>query len=204
MGHGDGQDSRGSVRDAAMKMTERSAKWMETVLANSEANTGRTLPQWLALARKARVKDAKAARAWAKGHGLSTVYQTAVVETLFPSTDSDDAMLDAQYSGAKAALRPIYGAVVKAVRTFGHDVEIMPRKSQVTFSRATSFAIVRAATRDRVDVALKLHGEKPTTRLVLDAKAMKSDPSHIVGVRAVGEVDKELVGWLRRAYDRAK
>jgi hypothetical protein len=192
-----------AFRSPAMKMTERSAKWMETVLANCETNTGRTLAQWLVLANKTGVKDAKQARAWAKEQGLSAVYQTAVIETLFPSKGGDDAMLDSQYSERKAALRPIYDAIVKAAHAFGEDVEVMPRRSQVTLSRATSFAVIRAATRDRVDVALKLHGDKPTSRLVLDAKAMKSDPSHVVGVRAVGEVDRELVGWLRRAYDRA-
>jgi hypothetical protein len=185
-----------------MKMTERSAKWMDTVLANFEANTGRPLPQWLALAKKAHIKDAKGARAWAKGQGLSAVYQSAILDALFPSKDSD-ALLEAQYAGAKAALRPIYDALVKAARTFGADVEVMPRTSQVTLSRTKSFAVIRTATRDRVDVALKLHGEKPTSRLVRGAKATRSDPSHVVSVRSVGEVDKELVAWLRQAYGRA-
>ena len=63
--------------------------------------------------------------------------------------------------------------------------------------------MIRAATRDRVDVALKLHGEKGTRRLALDAKAMKSDPSHVVGVKAVNDVDRELTRWLRKAYERA-
>jgi hypothetical protein len=187
-----------------MKLTERSAKWMDTVLANCKANTGLTLPQWLALAKKAGVDDARRARAWAKGQGLSVVYQSAVVETLYPSPeDGDGAMLDSQYSGAKAALRPIYDAIVNAVRPFGEDVEVLPRTSQVTLSRVTTFAIVRAASKDRVDVALKLFGEKPTIRLALNPKATKSDPSHIVGVKSVKEVDPELVRWLRKAFDRA-
>jgi hypothetical protein len=186
-----------------MKMTDRSAKWMGTVLLHCKENTGRTLPAWASLGRKAGVKDAKETRAWAKKQGLSVVYQSAVAETLFPSQDGDDAMIAAQYSGAKAALRPIYDALVHLVRAFGEDVEIMPRKSQVTFSRATSFAVIRAASRERVDVALKLHGEKATSRLVLDPMAMKSDPSHVVGVRAPKEVDGELARWLQKAYLRA-
>jgi hypothetical protein len=187
-----------------MKMTERSARWMETVLTNCEANTGRTLPQWVQLARKARVKDARGARAWGREQGLSIVYQTAVVETLFPAEDADDSLVDGQYSGPKAALRPIYDALVKAARALGKDVEVMPRKSQVTFSRATSFAVVRAATKDRVDVAMKLHGVAATGRLAACKGAMGSDPSHVVGVRAVKDVDRELAGWMRKAYERAE
>jgi Domain of unknown function (DUF5655) len=186
-----------------MKMTERSAKWVDSVLANCEANTGRALPEWTRLAKKARVKNAREARTWAKEQGLSTVYQTAVVESLFPAEDEDAALVDGQYGGTKAALRPIYDALVKAVRAFGEDVAIMPRKSQVTLSRTTSFAVIRAATRDRVDVAMKLHGRKATARLAIDKSATGSDPSHVARVSAVREVDRELVGWLREAYDRA-
>ena len=186
-----------------MKMTDRSAKWMEKVVANCEANTGRSLGQWVAAAKKARPKDAKAARAWAKEQGLSIVYQTAVTDLLFPETEDDGALVDAQYAGPKAHLRAIHDAIVNVARALGDDVEVMPRKSQVTLSRATSFGVVRAPSRDRVEVLLKLRGEKGTARLVADAKAGASDPSHAVGVRDVAEVDAELTRWLRKAYERA-
>jgi hypothetical protein len=186
-----------------MKMTDRSAKWMETVTANCEANTGRTLAQWVAAAKKARPKDAKAARTWAKDQGLSIVYQTAVTDVLFPEKEDDGALVDAQYAGPKAPLRPIYDAIVSVAKALGNDVEVMPRKSQVTLSRATTFAIVRAPARDRVEVLLKLHGDEGTLRLVANAKAGASDPSHAVAVRDVTEVDKQLARWLRKAYERA-
>jgi predicted transport protein len=187
-----------------MKLTEQSAKWMAGVVANCEKNTGRSLDQWVALARRAKPEDAAAARRWAKAQGLSIVYATAVVETLFPSDAAgEDALVAAQYAGPKAALRPVYEALAESVRRLGSDVVVMPRKSQVTFSRDKSFAVVRPKTKDRVDVALKLHGVKATARLVADAKAAASDPSHVVGVHAKSEIDRELVGWLRAAYDRA-
>jgi len=94
-----------------------------------------------------------------------------------PEGDDEDELVDAQYAGPKALLRPIYDAVVKAARALGPDVGGDAAKSQVTLSRATSFAVVRAATKTRVDVALKLRGEKPTGRFVLDPKATGSDPS---------------------------
>jgi hypothetical protein len=186
-----------------MKMTARSAKWMQGVLQSCEKNTGRTAAAWVALARKAKVSDTAAARTWAKKQGLSIVYANLVAETLFPSEHDDAALLEGQYTGPKAALRPIYDAVERAARRLGKDVEVMPRKSQVTFSRAKSFAVVRAASKDRVELAFKLHGAKATPRLVANAKAMASDPSHVVALRAVSDVDAELGGWLRAAYERA-
>ena len=45
-----------------MKMTERTARWMETVVANCEANTGRPLAEWVKQAKRAKLADAKEAR----------------------------------------------------------------------------------------------------------------------------------------------
>jgi hypothetical protein len=190
--------------EVAMKMTERSARWMKSVLSNCTKNTGRSLDQWLALARRAKVPDAKAARDWANQQGLSIVYATAVADALFPLEPAgEDRLIDAQYSGPKAGLRSVFDALTKALTGLGRDVEVMPRKSQVTFSRAKSFVVVRAATKDRVDVALKLHGTAASPRLVTNPKATTSDPSHTVAVRTPKEVDRELLGWMRAAYDRA-
>ena len=72
-----------------MKLTATSAKWMESVVANCEANTGRSLPAWLALAKKARLENGKAALAWAKTQKLSIVYQNAVADALFPSENDE-------------------------------------------------------------------------------------------------------------------
>jgi hypothetical protein len=177
---------------------------METVVANCKAKTGQTLAQWVTRARKERLKDAKAARSWARAQGLSVVYQSALLQALFPDANDDSAMLAAQYSGPKAALRPIFDRITAVAAELGDDVEVMPRRTQVTLSRTTSFAVVRAPTRDRIDVMLKLHGEKGTPRLVIVAKAGPSDPSHVVAIREESDVDDEVVAWLRRAYDRAR
>ncbi len=186
-----------------MKMTARSAKWVEGVLRSCEKNTGRPPAEWVALARKARVANPAMARTWGKKQGLSIVYANLVAQTLFPDEEDDTALLEAQYAGAKAALRPIYDALERAARRLGKDVEVMPRKSQVTFSRAKSFAVVRPAARDRVELALKLHGTKGSSRLVANPKALGSDPSHVVALRAVADVDAQVSAWLRAAYQRA-
>jgi hypothetical protein len=185
------------------KMTERSAKWVATVLENCRAKTGRSAEEWVRLARKAHLDDARAARAWGKKQGLSIVYANMVTQELFPADESDDALVDGQYSGAKAGMRPVYDALAKAARGLGADVEVMPRSSQITFSRKKSFAVVRAATKDRIDVLLKLPGTAATARLAANSRAGASDPSHVVSLRAPKDVDKELVGWLRAAYERA-
>jgi hypothetical protein len=188
------------------QMTERSAKWMETVKANFEGATGKPVEAWVARAKKQGLdRDEKAARKWLRDHeGLTMVQANYVLLELFAgSAPDEDALLEAQYSGKKAALRPIYDRLAKAARALGKDVMIAPRKSQVTFARHVTFAVVRAAAADRVDLALRLPGEKPTARLVANARAAGSDPTHIVALGSAADVDAKVVKWLELAYQRA-
>jgi hypothetical protein len=92
---------------------------------------------------------------------------------------------------------------VEATRKLGADVMIAPRKSQVTFARQVTFAIVRAATATRVDVMLCLHGEPPTKRLLANPRATGSDPTHVIGIASAKEVDGQVETWLKLAYQRA-
>jgi Domain of unknown function (DUF5655) len=188
-----------------MKMTERSAKWMEGVKANFAKATGKPIEAWVKRAKAGGFdKDPKVARAWLKeSEGLTIVQATYVLETLFPQTDDEEELLAGQFAGPKAALRPIYDRLAKVARGLGKDVMIAPRKSQVTFARSVTFAIVRAATKDRVDLALRLAGQKPTKRLVANPRAAGSDPTHVVALKSAAEVDEQVSKWLALAYREA-
>ncbi len=187
------------------QMTERSAKWVETVKANFAKKSGKPVEAWVELVRSRGLDgDAAQPRKWLKEkHGLTTVQISFVLSNLFPEEQSEDELLEAQYAGAKAPLRPIYDALAKAARNLGSDVMIAPRKSQVTFARKVSFAVVRVPAKDRVDLLLRLPGEKGTARLVANTKAAGSDPTHVVSLRKPADVDRAVVAWLGRAYERA-
>ncbi len=188
------------------QMTERSAKWMASVKANFAKATGRPLDVWLDLARSQGFgRDIAEARKWLKHkQGLTVVQANFVLMALFPEQEGSDAdLLDAQYSGARMALRPVYDKLAKAARGLGQDLMIAPRKSQVTFARKVSFAVVRVAAKDRVDLFLRLPGQMPTARLVANPKATGSDPTHVVALRKPADVDREVVRWLTLAYDKA-
>lgn len=179
---------------------------METVRANFPKATGKPVEAWVARARaRGMDRDVKAARAFLKDtEGLTMVQANFVLTELFPQAEGgEDALLDAQYAGPKEALRPIYDKLARAARKLGKDVMIAPRKSQVTFARHVSFAVVRAATKTRVDLALRLPGTKGTARLVANAKATSSDPTHVVALTRASDVDAEVTKWLAAAYAKA-
>lgn len=112
---------------------------------------------------------------------------------------SDDERVDAQYSGAKQALRPIYERLLAVVREFGDDVEVAPKRTSVSLRRHKQFAVVEAASAQRIQLGVSPGDLPPSERL----EVWGGMCSHRVSVRSVDEVDDELVGWLRAAYERS-
>jgi hypothetical protein len=198
----------GRLPGVMRQMTERSRKWMESVKANFADATGKPVEAWVERAKsRGYDKDIKVSRKWLREHeGLTTVQANFVLLSLFPESDAseEEELLAAQYSGKKALLRPIYDKLATVARGFGKDVMIAPRKSQVTFARQVTFAVVRAGAQARLDLALRLPGEKPTARLVTNRKATGSDPTHTVSLVSAKEVDRDVVKWMKIAYEKAK
>ena len=85
---------------------------------------------------------------------------------------------------------------------FGKDVELSPKKGYVSLRRAKQFGLVQPSTKTRVDVGIQLKVVEPTDRLEASG-SFNAMVSHRVRVTAASEVDDELIGWLRKAYDAA-
>lgn len=175
-----------------------------SMIANLEEKTGKSLEQWLAVCAKSKldkhgllVKHLKAEHGMTHGYANLVAHKALSSDAL--SAPADD-LVAAQYSGAKAALRPIYDAVVAAAGKLGKDVEVSPRKTYVSLRRNKQFAIVKPSTKTRVDVGLNLKGTATTERLQ-PSTSFGAMCSHQVAVTAEKEVDKQLKGWLKQAYE---
>ena len=115
-------------------------------------------------------------------------------------TESD--AIAAQYSGGKAALRPIYERIVAIVGGFGDDVGLQTRKTYVAFTRGKQFAAVQPSANTRVDVGLKLPGEPSGGRLQATTNTGGGSMTHKIAVASLEEVDDELIAFLWAAYER--
>jgi hypothetical protein len=171
-------------------------------IRNLEEKTGRSFDEWLKTARGAGLEKHGQIVAHLKSeHGLTHGYANLVA--LFArgyGEDSGDELIDAQYAGAKADLRPIYEKVLAAVRGFGSDVEIAPKKTCVSFRRSKQFALVQPSTKTRVDLGIQLKGVPPEGRLE-PSGPFGSMCSHRVRLESPDDVDEAVVAWLRQAYE---
>ncbi|MBI3789729.1 MAG: hypothetical protein HY275_02490 [Gemmatimonadetes bacterium] len=89
---------------------------------------------------------------------------------------------------------------MRTVRGFGSDITLDPKKGYVSVRRAKQIATFHASTATRLDVGLKLRTTPATARLEA-AGSWNGMVTHRVRLADVAGVDRELVAWLRAAYD---
>jgi len=177
-----------------------------SMIQNLKDNTGKTLAEWVKIVRASGLlKHGEMVKHLKSGHGLTHGYANLVAhkarEQEAPTVAGDDGLVEAQYAG-KEALRPIYEALIGKIRGFGDDVEISPKKTYVSLRRSKQFALIQPSTRTRVDVGIQLKGREAGERLEASG-SFNAMVSHRVRVTAKDQVDAELVGWLREAYQAA-
>jgi hypothetical protein len=89
---------------------------------------------------------------------------------------------------------------MEAISTFG-PFEIAPKKGYLSLRRKKQFAMIGPATNTRIDVGLNMKDVPGTDRLL--AQPPGGMCQYKVRLTSAGEVDDELIGWVRRAYDSA-
>jgi hypothetical protein len=185
-------------------------KAIETQLRNIQTKTGKPIEQLAAILRKSGLTKHGELRDFAKRElGLGHGDANTLVHTALTSDGASDAaaagasagdVLAEIYSGPKAALRPIHDAFMAGIAKFG-EFEIAPKKGYVSLRRKKQFAMIGPGTKSRVDIGINMKGVKATDRLVeLPPGGMCQ---YKVAVTDAKEVDKELIGWVRQAFDAA-
>lgn len=177
-----------------------------TMAENLRTKTGKTLDEWIAVARASGIRAHMALVNHLKAeHGLGHGYANMVVHAANASSSmsqNDDALVEAAFDGAKVHWRPLYDRLVALVRGFGDDVELAPKKGYVSLRRKKQFALLMPSTRDRFDIGLALKGEEPSGKLEL-AGSWNAMVSHRIRIAADAEADEQVANWLHAAYDRA-
>jgi hypothetical protein len=179
---------------------------VDSMAENLKAKTGRSLDDWVKVVKKAGLARHKEIMEFLKSkHGLTHGYANLVALTALKADSgpgSGDDLVNAQYRGARAELRPLYEAILDAVQTFGPDVEVSPKKTYVSLRRRKQFALLQPSTAGRIDVGLNLKGARPEGRLEASG-SFNAMCTHRVRVNGKKDLNAELIGWLKKAYQSA-
>lgn len=169
---------------------------------NIEQATGRSMDEWVALVTASGKERHSDIVAWLKTeHGFShgNANLVALAAKRGTVTGGGDELVDAMYAGAKAPLRPLHDRVIELVQGFGPDVELAPKQAYVSLRRSKQFGTVGPGPGGRLEIGLNLKGEEAAGRL----EPASGMCTHRVRLASLEELDADVTGWLREAYDRA-
>lgn len=186
------------------------AQAVASQLANIEKRTGKTLAELAAIINSSGLQKHSELVAMLKndlgmGHGDANTLVHSVKKSDGQSAAasaglSDSEVLDALYTGAKAGLRPLHDALLVELVKMG-AFEAAPKKTYVSYRRNKQFAMIGPATNSQLEVGLNIKELPDSDRLkVLPAGQMCNFK---VRLGSLSEVDHELLGWLKAAYQAA-
>jgi hypothetical protein len=168
-----------------------------------QERTGVDVATWNQRIQAQHLKDEKTLRTWLNEQGVTGYAQNLLIMERFGYPDflqaSAEELIQGQYAD-RPQLRPIFEAILGAVAGLG-EVTIQARKMYVSLMTARrTFARVQATTKQRVDLALRLKGQKPRGRLQ-PSRIHESTPFQI-SLTTPEDIDSEVLDWLQKAYEQ--
>ncbi len=197
------RDVSGPVAPASLK-SWRDVRELSADLLLSR--TGEDVTVWNRRMAGTGLDDEQALRAWLAERGVTGYAQALLVwERLgYPDflTADADKLISGQYAD-RPHLRPALDALLAAAPALG-PVTVQARKTCVSLvSPRRTFAVVQPTTKSRVDLGLRLEDVEPAGRLQAARNVGNGSINLRMALSGPGDIDEEVLGWLRRAYDQS-
>jgi hypothetical protein len=179
----------------------------QAYLDNIRAKTGKTPDDFAKLAATQGLTRHGEIVTWLKadfalGHGHANAI-AAVLLKAGTRGESKETKLDKLFSGPRQAWRPVADKVITYVCAFGADVAVQVGGTYVSLVRGKKkFAILQPSTAQRLDIGIKLKG-RPAAGRFEASDSWNAMVTHRVRISAKQEIDREMLSWLRSAYDAA-
>src|ERR1700761_6880491 len=185
-------------------LTERQRKWFASVREGLERNTGKTMDEWVAIARTCPESGHRARLKWMKDkHGLLQNYASQGLSAAFEtgmSWQEPEKLVAALW--IDPASKTIFEAVDGAARGLEEVIQ-NPRKGFTAWSRKVQFAAARPVKGGKVMLGLALFADASSR---LETPKNESWSERLKGrtlLSSPGDVDAEIAALLRAAWERS-
>jgi predicted transport protein len=180
-------------------------KTVSTMLQNVKEKTGHSLDEWKALiATKNLSKHGEIVKFLKETHNVTHGYASEIALKVLgsdaDSTTDTDGLIESQYKG-KEHLKSFYDKLISEIQQFDGEFDIAPKKTYVSLRRKKQFIVLNPASKTRFEIGFNLKGVEATGKL----QAEKPDGicSHKISLSEITEIDKEVIDWIRMAFDKA-
>jgi hypothetical protein len=184
-------------------MAKSPTEMLAVMLGNLEARTGKPLAEWMAIVEAEGPATRAERQKWLKQtYGLGQNTAMLILGKMDGSADAYEdtaGLLDGQYAGPKAALRPLYETLAAMGQALGEDVALKACRTYVTLSRRSQFAVIQATTRTRIDLGVSLRGVACN---LTPAKNLGGGDAitHRIPITAAADITPTVREWLAKAY----
>jgi predicted transport protein len=180
-------------------------KAVVSMFENLKEKTGHSLDEWKSLiATQNFSKHGEILKFLKETHGVTHGYASEIALKVLGSdaasaTDTDELIVN-QYKG-KEHLKAFYDKLIAEIQQFDGAFEIAPKKAYVSLKRKKQFIILNPASKTRFEIGFNLKGVEATGKLQNE----KPDGicSHKISLSDINEIDKEVIDWIKMAYDKA-
>lgn len=197
-------DSKPAAGQLPSGLTERQQKWFASVRASLERDTGKTLDEWVAIARTCPETKPRARAQWLKDHhGLGINRASQILDAAFPPPagwDDPQKLRDALWTD------PVSRAIFEAVRaaaTALPDVVEGQRKAVTAFSRKVQFAAVRPVKGGTAMLGLALDPEADPRLEAAKNESWSERLRARLPLAGPEAVDSSVVALLKQAWERS-
>jgi hypothetical protein len=183
---------------------ERTKKWMASVEANLESATGKSLAEWIKIAKKCPPGPYMSQLKWFKQHhGLGQARAGLILERAFGREIFGDVepeqLVDGLFAKSFAAQRPLYEAIEKYARTLA-GINVAPRKGYVALYRNKQFAAMKPSKEGFVvGLAMKNYPKNPRLQPVKNLGG-GDRTKFAVTVKTAKEIDADLKALIKAAW----
>jgi hypothetical protein len=185
-------------------LTERQKKWFASVEASMERDTGKTLQEWVKIAKRCPETTPRKRTQWLReNYGLGVNRAAQILSAAFPEGpgwDDPEALLDQLWKEPEG--RKIYEAVAKLVRKELPEAVIGPRKTFVSFSRKIQFAAVIPARGGKAELGLPLPLKESRRLEPMKARPWAAKHTTLLTLSSPKDVDAEVKRLLKLAWEK--
>jgi predicted transport protein len=180
----------------------------KTVLAmieNLKEKTGHSLEEWKVVISKVGLSKHGEIVKFLKEqhqvtHGYAAEIALKVLGSDADSTANTDDLIVEQYKG-KEHLKAYYDKLIAEIQKFDGDFEIAPKKTYVSLKRKKQFIVLNPASKTRFEIGFNLKGVEPKGKL--EPEKPNGICSHKINLSDINDIDKEVIDWIRMAFENA-
>jgi predicted transport protein len=186
--------------------TKTSGEFEQEFIQTAKAKTGRSLEEWLPVVKAAGLSKQMEITNWLKQEHQLNHLQASLLAGLYlnggkPVYQNEANLLDNQFAKA-ANMRPLYEALTQKITALFPDVQIIPKKTYISYTAAREFAAINIKPKE-IRLGMDL-GDTSFTETLLPAKLSGPMPriSHMAIITDIQQVGPWVVDCLQLSYNR--